>query len=103
MQSDTLSRRTKIKNKWHKVKRVPGLYQYVPSGVYHARVRHGGKLYRESLETKDVTFAKRKLEDFKKRLERTDPRYRKVTLVKWLDENYAPTLKGAKGATKAKQ
>ena len=103
MQSDILSSRTKKKNKWHKVKRVPGLYHYLPSGVYHARVRHGGKLYRESLETKDVTFAKRKLVDFKTQLERTDPRYRKITLVEWLEKNYAPTLKGAKGAIKAKQ
>ena len=30
-----------------------------PSGVYHARVRHGGKLYRESLKVKDLALAKR--------------------------------------------
>ncbi len=103
MQSDTLSRRPKIKRKWFKVsKRIPGLYQYVPSGVYHARVRHGNKLYRESLETKDLAFAKRKLADFKQRLERTDPRLGKITLVAWLEEIYAPTFKGAPGAIKAK-
>jgi integrase len=102
MQSDALSNRTK--KKWLKVsKRIPGLYLYHPSGVYHARVRHGGKLYRESLKSKDVAFAKRKLADFKQRLERTDPRYSKITLVAWLEKIYAPTLKGAPGATKAKQ
>ena len=103
MQSDTLSRRTKHKSNWHKVKRVSGLYQYLPSGVYHARVRHGGKLYRESLNIKDLALAKRKLRDFKDRLERTDPRLGKVTLVAWLEKIYAPTLRGAPGAIKAKK
>jgi integrase len=103
LQSDTLSRRTKHKSNWHKVKRVSGLYQYLPSGVYHARVRHGGKLYRESLNIKDLALAKRKLRDFKDRLERTDPRIGKVTLVAWLEKIYAPTLRGAPGAIKAKQ
>jgi len=37
--------------------------------VYHARVGHGGKLYRESLKVKDLALAKRKLRDFKDRLE----------------------------------
>jgi integrase len=101
MQSHALSSRTKTK--WLKVsKRIPGLYLYRPSGVYHARVRHSGKLYRESLETKDATFAKRKLSAFKQRLERTDPRYRKITLAAWLDV-YAGTLSGAKGAIAAKR
>jgi integrase len=109
MQSHVVSNRTKPKgtkaeNLWRKIsKRVPGLYQYIPSGVYHARVRHGGKLHRESLETKDFAFAKRKLADFKNRLERTDPRYSRISLVTWLETIYAPTLKGAKGAVKAKQ
>src|SRR6266480_4708362 len=103
MQSDTFSSRPKIKKKWLKVsKRLPGLYQYVPSGVYHARVRHGGKLYRESLKSKDLAFAKRKLTDFKQRLERTDPRYSKIPFIGWLD-TYAGTFKGAAGAIAAKQ
>src|SRR5260370_19310539 len=103
MQSDILSRRPKNKNKWHKVKRVPGLYQYIPSGVFHARVRHRGQLHRESLDTKDLAFAKRKLHDFKQRLDRTDPRLGKISFIGWLENVYAPTLKGAKGAMKAKQ
>jgi integrase len=109
MQSHAVSNRTKpngtkAEKVWRKIsKRVAGLYQYLPSGVYHARVRHGGKLHRESLETKDLAFAKRKLADFKNRLERTDPRYSRISLVTWLETIYAPRLKGAKGAIKAKQ
>jgi hypothetical protein len=34
--------------------------QYVPSGVFFARVRHKGKLFRQSLKTADV-FATAKL------------------------------------------
>jgi len=49
--------------------------------VYHARVGHGGKLYRESLKVKDLALAKRKLRDFKDRLERTDPRLGKIALI----------------------
>jgi hypothetical protein len=97
------ARGPKFKKQWLKVsKRIPGLYQYRPSGVYHARVRHGGKLYRESLKSKDLAFAKRKLADFKQRLERTDPRYSKIPFTAWLDI-YAGTLKGAPGAIAAKQ
>jgi len=103
MQPQRISSPTKNKNKWYKVKRVSGLYQYVPSGIYHARVRQGGKLYRESLETKDISFAKRKLHDFKERLERTDQRYSKISLVEWLEKIYFPTLKNDTGALKAKK
>jgi integrase len=103
MQSQGISSPPKNKSKWYKVKRVSGLYQYVPSAIYHARVRHGGKLYRESLETKDIAFAKRKLGDFKQRLERTDQRYSKISLVEWLQQKYFPTLQNASGALKAKK
>ena len=58
MQSDAVSRRTKNKPMRHKVKRVSDLYDYLSSGVYHARVRHDGKLYRESLKVKDLVRAK---------------------------------------------
>lgn len=115
MQSHTLSCRKKTtKNKWRKVKLrgVTGLYQYRPSCVYHARVRHCGKLYRESLETTDLAVAKRKLHDYKNHLERTDARTGKVSFIDWLERFYAPTLKGvtlkdatligATGAAKAK-
>ncbi len=37
--------------------------QYVPSGVYFARVRHKGKLFRVGLETNVITIAKLTLLD----------------------------------------
>jgi hypothetical protein len=46
---------------------VPRLMQHVPSGVYFARVRHKGKLFRAGcrvgLETNAFTIAKLKLPD----------------------------------------
>jgi integrase len=81
---------------WRKVsKRITGLFVYVPSGTFFAYLSRRGKLYRESLQTKDLAFAKRKLAEFKRRLDRTEPRYGKITFVRWLEEYYAPTLKGA--------
>jgi integrase len=84
-------------------KRVSGLYQYKPSGTYHAIVRRRGKLYRESLKTTDLAFAKRKLDEFKRRLDRTEPRYGRMTLVTWLEEGYAPTLRGSPKTLAEKQ
>ena len=43
---------------WHKVKRLSDLCDYLSFAVYHARVRHDGKLYRESLKVKDLVRAK---------------------------------------------
>ena len=80
---------------WRKVKNVSGLYEYVSSGTYFANVRSGGRLHRESLETKDLALAKRKLAGFKQRLDRTDSRFGNVTLVSWLEDTYFPTLRGA--------
>ena len=42
--------------------------QYVPSGVFFARVRHKGKLFRQSLETDVFTTAKLRLPDKLKEL-----------------------------------
>jgi hypothetical protein len=42
--------------------------QYVPSGVFFARVRHQGKLFRQSLETDVFTTAKLRLPDKLKEL-----------------------------------
>jgi integrase len=92
------------KSKWRKVgPRWPGLYCYVPSGRYFAHLRRGGRLYRESLRTKDLAFAKRAWEDFRRRLDRTDARYGQITLAAWLQDNYFPTLRGSPGTLKAKQ
>lgn len=52
--------------KWKSFEKAPNLLQYVPSGVYYARVKIQGKLFRESLETKVWTTAKLKLADFVK-------------------------------------
>jgi integrase len=106
MQSHSVSNRpkSKWKSRWFKVsKRVSGLYQYRPTGMYYARVRHRDKIYRESLQTKDLAFAKRRLADFKRRLDRTEPRYGRISFAAWLQDVYFPTLRGSSGALKAKQ
>ena len=91
------------KSKWRKVPRTVGLYEYLPSGVFFAKIRKGEQYYRQSLQTKDLPFAKRKLEAFRNRLDRTDPRFGKVTFVAWLEQNYFPTLRGSAGALAAKR
>ena len=84
------------KLKWRKVGPAwPGLYYYVPSGKYFAHLRRGGRLYRESLRTTDLQFAKRKWQAFRDRLDRTDVRYGRITFVQWLQEHYLPTLRGS--------
>jgi integrase len=82
-------------SKWRKVPRTIGLYEWLPSGTYFANISKGNKLYRESLHTKDLAVAKRKLRDFRARLDRTDACYGKISLVEWLERFYFPTLKGA--------
>jgi integrase len=96
-------RKSNRKPNWRKVPRSVGLYQYLPNSVYHARVKHGGRVHRESLKTKDLAFAKRKLANLQERLKRTDPRYGKITLVEWLEKHYLPTLTNSPGALAAKQ
>jgi integrase len=97
-------KKSKWQTQWEKIgKKLTGLYRYRPSQMYYARVRSGGKVYRECLKTKDLEFAKRKLVEFKKRLDRTDVRFGKITLVRWLEEIYFPTLRGSAGALKAKK
>jgi integrase len=80
---------------WQKVPRSTGLYKYVPSSTYFAIVRRSGTFHRESLKTTDLAFAKRKLEALRLRLDRTDPRYGKISFVKWLTNVYAPMLRGS--------
>jgi hypothetical protein len=48
---------------WRSFPKVPCLMQYVPSAVFFARVRHKGKLFRQSLETDAFTTAKLRLPD----------------------------------------
>ena len=53
---------------WRSFPKVPCLMQYVPSGVFFARVRHKGKLFRQSMETDVFTTAKLRLPDRLKEL-----------------------------------
>ena len=56
--------------KWRSFPKVPHLLQYVSNGNYYGRIKIGGKLIRESLQTTIWTTAKLRLTDFlKTRLE----------------------------------
>ena len=55
------------------VKSGANLIRYTPSGMYFARVRVNGKLYRESLKTAVMSVAKLKLADYVKDLRNTCP------------------------------
>jgi integrase len=89
-------------NVWTKVKSKPGLYRYEPSGQYFARVRSGGKLYREKLGTDDLAYAKRKLDDFKRDLDRIDHTKGATSFSAVLDR-YEATLKGAPSTLRDKK
>jgi integrase len=52
-------------SRWQKTQ-YANLIRYVPSGVYFARVRVGGKLFRRSLATHSLSVAKLKLGDLEK-------------------------------------
>lgn len=67
-----------------------------------ARVRYGGKLYRRALGTSDYKPARRKLADFRNRLERTDATKGKTNLAKMLDA-YEATLTGAASTLEKKR
>lgn len=78
--------RSKREALWEKIKSVTGLYRYKSSGTYFANVRKSGKLHTESLHTKDRATAKRLLRDFKQKLERTDPKFGKISFADWLEQ-----------------
>lgn len=50
-------------NAWVKIP-VANLVRYKPSGVYFARVRIKGKLFRQTLKTTVISVAKLRLADF---------------------------------------
>ena len=77
---------------WTKCKGA-GLYRYNPSGQYFARIRFGGKLHRKKLNTHDYPVARRKLDDFKRDLQRTDARLSNASFGAVLDA-YARTVGG---------
>jgi len=86
MQQQAQAARKPKRNKdevWEKIKGTTGLYRYRSSGTFFANVRKSGKLYTESLRTKDRATAKRLLRDFKARLERTDPKFGKVSFANY--------------------
>jgi integrase len=87
---------------WTKIKRKPGLYRYDPSGQYFARVRKGGKLYRRKLGTRDLEYAKRKLDDFRRELDRTDHTKGATSFSAVLDK-YEATLTGAASTLRDKK
>src|SRR5262249_37639533 len=87
---------------WKKIKSKPGLYRYKPSGQYFARVRRGGKLYRDKLGTDDLAYAKRKLDDFKRGLERVDHSKGATSFAAVLDK-YEATLTGAPSTLRDKK
>jgi integrase len=89
------------KNDWEKVSRSIGLYRYRSNGRYFARVRCKGKLQRRSLETDDIALAKRRLADYKRTLERTDPAEGNTSLAAVLDR-YSATLIGAESTVEDK-
>jgi len=74
------------------LKRVAaGLYRSSATGVYFAHVRVHGKLFRESLETRDRKTAERKLKDFRRDKERVDHRAGKISIAVLCDR-YGETL-----------
>ena len=70
---------SKFEREWEKIKSEKGLYRYRKSGVYFANFRLGGRHYRESLGATDLALAKRKLHNLKARIDRTDPRFGKIS------------------------
>ena len=90
------------RNLWEKVSRSIGLYRYVPSGRYFAQLRFKGKLHRKSLGTTDCALAKRRLADFRRTLDRTDPTQSRQSFAAVLD-CYAKTLRGSPETVEDKQ
>jgi integrase len=69
------------------------LYRYKTSGTYHARVRFGGKLHRQTLDTTDYQLARRRLAKFRKDLGSTNASLRNTSMGEVLDR-YERTLNG---------
>ena len=67
------------------------LYRNPSSGTYFARVKLRGKEIKQSLETNNLPVARRKLKDFKAKLDRTDPAAGRITLA-GLANKYEKTI-----------
>src|SRR5881394_4062329 len=59
------SKQRSPKKLWRK-SQYANLVRYIPSGVYFARARIGGKLIRQTLDTTSVTVARLRLSDLEK-------------------------------------
>jgi integrase len=57
--------------KWRSFPKMPNLLQYVNNGNYYGRIKVGGKLIRESLQTSVWTTARLRLVDFLKQHQET--------------------------------
>jgi len=79
-----------------------GLYCYQPTGIYFARVRFGGKVYRRTLGTSDYRVARRKLAAYRNDLERTDASKGRTSFAAVLDA-YERTLTGAESTLEKKR
>ena len=71
----------------------PCLYRY-RGGAYYALLKVGGKQIRRSLETNDLPLARRKLADFKRDIETTDPTLGARTIEMHV-KRFDPTLTGS--------
>jgi integrase len=60
--------------KWRSFPKVPNLLQYASTGLYFARVKVNGKLFRRSLGTEVFSTAKLKLGDFIKKQHEPTPK-----------------------------
>jgi integrase len=67
------------------------LYRNPSSGTYFARVKLRGKEIKQSLETNNLPVARRKLKDFKAKIDRTDPAAGRITLAE-LANKYEKTI-----------
>lgn len=74
------------------------LYRYSANGVYYALVRHRGKLFQKSLETKEQAVAKRKLADYRVELAKVDVTHGRMTLAELCDR-YLLTVQNQKPRT----
>src|SRR5262244_3613244 len=64
-QTEQTADNTKSQSDWAKTP-VANLVRYKPSGIYFARARIRGKLFRQSLKTDVMSVAKLRLTDFTK-------------------------------------
>ena len=85
------ARQKKSDSIWKKI--GPCLYRYSPSVVYYGLIKSSGKQIRRSLDTDDLPLARRKLLEFRRDIELTDPELARRTLESQA-ERFLPTISG---------